>query len=455
MPALVLGNSRTEEMVGELAALTGLERQLGGCAALRSLWFTQSGDVVVLPYPPRDEYLTYVTDLTHTDPGSLTVLVPPPGVLGADLLTPDRTADPGFRKQAQAAVRERGVDRVLAVYKDVPIAQFAVAVGLALPGHAFAAQGGDAIVNSKAAFRALAAGAGVPIAQGLATTRKIEAQAAITELLAAGHSVMVKQEYQSGGFGNEILSPVAGVRLAGAPAAVVLPDSAAVADYLEQRWEGLTVGGSLKLIIEQYLPDCATVYAEYLICDEGPELSGTGEILMEPVAIGEIVPAQALTPASRTFLVESGLRLCRSLHAMGYRGYLSADAVLTPAGDIVFTETNGRISGSTHLHISIGARVLDAAHRGRRVLLQLSGWAVPSFAAAVERLRDADLAFDRETGVGVVLVSDLMPDGTLSYCVVAENLESARALDRRLTGLFDLAAQGSTVDAGDSDMSNR
>ena len=455
MPALVVSNSRTEEMVGELAALTSLERQLGGCAALRSLWFTQSGDVVVLPYPPRDEYLRYVTDLTRTDPGSLTVLVPPPGVLGADLLTPDRTADPGFRKQVQAAVRERDVDRVLAVYKDVPIAQLAVAAGLALPGHAFSAQGGDAIVNSKAAFRALAAGVGVPIARGLATTRKIEAQAVIMELLAAGHSVMVKQEFQGGGWGNEILSPVAGVRVAGAPREVVLHDAAAVADYLAKRWEGLTVGGRFKLIIEQYLTDCDTVYAEYLIGDEGPELSGTGEILMEPVAIGEIVPAQALTPASRTFLVESGLRLCRSLHAMGYRGYLSADAVLTPAGDIVFTETNGRISGSTHLHISIGARVLDAVHRGRRVLLQLSGWAVPSFAAAVERLRDADMAFDRETGLGVVLVSDLMPDGALSYCVVAEDLESARALNHRLTGLFDVATLGERSTRGDSNMSSR
>ncbi|MEO6501128.1 MAG: peptide ligase PGM1-related protein [Jatrophihabitantaceae bacterium] len=440
MPALIVANSRTEEMVGELAALTPLERQLGGSAALRSLWFAHSGDVVVLPYPPREEYLAYVTDLTRTDPGSLTVLVPPSGVLGGELLTPDRTADPGFRRHVHAAVQGQGVDRVLAVYKDVPIAQFAVAVGLTLPGHAFSAQGGDAIVNSKAAFRAIAAGAGVPIAQGLVTTRRMEAQAVITELLAAGHSVIVKQEFQGGGFGNEILSPVAGVRVAGAPREVVLPDAAAVADYVARRWEWLTVGGRRQLVIERYLTGCDTVYAEYLIADDGPELSGTGEILMEPVAVGEIVPAQALTPANSAFLVESGQRLCRSLHAMGYRGYLSADAVLTPEGDIVFTETNGRISGSSHLHISIGARVLDAAHRGRRVLLQLGGWATPSFAAAVERLRDAGLAFDRQTGLGVVLVSDLMPDGTLSYCAVAEDLESARTLNRQLVGLFDEAA---------------
>ncbi len=172
---------------------------------------------------------------------------------------------------------------------------------------------------------------------------------------------------------------------------------------------------------------------------------------MEPVAVGEIVPAQALTPAGRAVLVESGLRLCGSLHAMGYRGYLSADAVLTPAGEIVFTETNGRISGSTHLHISIGARVLDAAHRGRRVLLQRGGWAVPSFATAVERLKDADLAFDREAGLGVVLVSDLMPDGTLAYCVVAEDLESAQTLNRQLIRLFDVTspAQVARVDVGD------
>jgi hypothetical protein len=434
--ALIVGNSRTEEMAGELAALTPLERRVGGCSALRSLWFARSGDVVVLPYPPQDSYLAYVTGLTGTDPESLAVRIPPSGALGTDLLTPDRTADSDFREQLRAVVHERGVDQLMAVYKDVPMAQLAEAVGLRLPGHSFSAQGGDALINSKAAFRAVAAGAGVPIAQGLATTRRDEAEGMVNQLFAAGHTVIVKQEFRGGGIGNEILSPRPGVRVSGAPRAVVLPDAAAVADYFAQQWGWLTVDGRHRLVVERYLADCDTVYAEFFVGDDGPRLSGVGELLMEPVAVAQVIPAQALTPVTRATLLAAGQRMARAVHAMGYRGYLSTDAVLTPAGEIFITETNGRISGSTHLHIAIEDRVLDAAHRGRRVLLEHYGWAVPSFVDAVERLTDAGLGFDRHTGTGVLLTSVLMPDRSVTYCVIAEDLESARAIERRLRALF-------------------
>lgn len=436
MSTLIVANTRTEEMVGELASLTALGRQAGGSSALRMLWFARSGDVLVLPFRPRAEYLAYVTGLTGIDPGTLTVLIPPPGELGIELLTPDRTADRHFRRQVREAVRERGVDRVMAVYKDIAVTQFAAAIGLSVPGHAFSAQGGDALINSKAGFRALAAGTGTPIAPGLVTRRRTEAEQLVLELFAAGHSVMVKQEFHGGGLGNEILSPAAGIRVAGAPRAVVLPDASAVAGYFAMRWDWLTAGGRHRLVLEQYLTDCETVYAEYFIDDDGPRLSGTGDILMAPVAVGQIVPAQALTAATRSKLVESGLRLTTAVHAMGYRGYLSTDAVLTPTGEIFITETNGRLSGSTHLHAVLDERVLAPEFRGRRVLLERFGWTVPSFAAAVERLGSAGLDFAVETGVGVVLTSDLRPDRSVSFCVIAEDLESARTIERRLTVLL-------------------
>lgn len=423
-------------MVGELAALSPLEREAGGASALRMLWFAHDGDVLLLPRSPRPEYLDYVTGLTGTDPSSLTVLVPPAGELGSDLLTPDRTADPDFREQVCRAVRERGIRQVLAVFKDVAVAQLAEAAGLKLAGHSFSAQGGDAFVNSKAGFRAIAAGSGAPIAAGLATTQQWQATQAATELLAAGHSVIVKKEFQGGGQGNEVLSPAAGVRVAGTSNAVVLPDAAAVASYFTERWDWLTVGGRHRLVVEQYLLDCDTVYAEFLVGDEGPELSGVGELLMAPVAVGQVVPPQCLTPATRHALIEAGLRVARAMHAIGYRGYLSTDSVLTPSGEIVLTETNGRISGSTHLHVAIENRLLAGTNLADRVILERFDWMVPSFAAARAALVEAGLGFDRELDLGVVLTSDLSPDRTLSYCVVARDLAGAEAVAQRLPTLL-------------------
>src|SRR5262249_36957005 len=121
MISLIIGNSRTKDMVGDIALLTSDEREHAGYVALRVLWFAKAGDVVVLPRLPRAAYLAYVTGRTRIDPDSLTVLAPPPGIDGEDLLTPDRLSDPGFREHLQAIVQERRVGDVLAVYTDVTV----------------------------------------------------------------------------------------------------------------------------------------------------------------------------------------------------------------------------------------------------------------------------------------------------------------------------------------------
>lgn len=450
MASLIIGNSRTRDMVGEMALLTPGEREHAGYSALRVLWFAKAGDVVVLPWLPRPEYLAYIVGHTRTDIDALTILAPPPGSDGEDLLTAERMADTGFRERLRAAVRRCRVDDVLAVYADAAVVDLVDAVNLAgaLPGRPFAAARGVSLINSKAVFRALATGVGVAVAPGRVVAEPDEAVRAVGELLGDGHSAILKKEFQCGGLGNEIVSAASGVRPAGSNRVVVLSDDAAIANYVAERWGWLTVGGRDRLVVERYLPGCDTVYAEYLLGGEGLELSGTGQILMEPVAIGEIVPALAPTEAARAELVNEGARLGRCVHTMGYRGYLSTDAVLTPAGDIVFTETNGRMSGSTHLHTVIRERLLTAAQRPDRVLLERRGWTVPSFAAAEQWLTRNELGFDPATGTGVLLTSDRVPDGTVTYCIVAPDLAAATAVAGRLMSAplsLDVATTASRV----------
>jgi len=439
MTGLIVGNSRTAEMVGDLAALTPEQRRQGGYAAQRVLWFARDGDVVVLPWLPPEEYLGYVTTLTGTRVGSLALVVPPPGRLGGDILTPDRLADEGFRDDLHAVLRGRAVASVLAVYKDPSVVDLAQAVGAeaALPGYRFSAQGGDALVNSKAAFRAVAAGAAVATAEGVVVTRSSEAQDAITALLEGGHSVIVKQEFQGGGFGNEILSSTNGVAPAGAPRVVVLPERQSVARYLARRWDWLTGGQAQRLVVERYFPDSRTIYAEFVVTASGADLLGVGEILMDPVAVGEIVPPPSLASDVEGRLIAGGRQLCESFRVLGYRGNLSADAILTPAGDVLFTETNGRITGSTHLHTVVRDRIIGADYRKKRIIVERAGWPVLSFSAAVARLAAAGLGYDPVHRTGVMLTSDRMPDdGTLTYCVVAEDLESAQDQEHRVAALF-------------------
>lgn len=439
MATVIVGNSRTEEMVGDLTALTPTDLRVGGCVAQRLLWFARDGDVLVLPWLPSDDYLAYVTALTGTDRGTLTFVVPPPGRLGTDILTPDRLADESFRDQLRRVLRDRSVRHVFPVYTDLSVVELAHALGVeaALPGHRFSAQSGDALVNSKAVFRALAAGAGVATAPGTVVTGPEQALDAITGLLYRGHSAMVKQELHGGGFGNEILSPVDGVAPAGAQRVVVLPDRPAVAQYLAQRWDWLTGGRGNRLVVERFFPYSRTIYAEFLITDTGADLLGVGELLMEPVAVGAVFPAQSISPQAHDELVDGGLRLCESLRAVGYRGVVSADAILTPGGDVLFTETNCRLTGSTHVHMVLCGQVVDPGYRRRRVFVERAGWPVPSFAAAVDQLARSGLGYAPASRTGVVLTTDQVSgDGTVTYCVVAEDLDAARELERGLGGLF-------------------
>jgi hypothetical protein len=437
VPRLIIANSRTEEMVGDLTLLTEEERVAGGWAAQRMFWFAADGDVLVLPWVAEDRYVDYVLRMTGTDRSTLVLLVPPAGELGEKLLTPDRLADGKFRDRLREALAGKEIDRVLAVCDDPFVVDLAEAVGVgsALPGRGFSGQRGGALVNSKAAFRAVAAGAGVATAPGVIATRPEVAVSAIEAILGRGDSAMVKKEFAGGGLGNEILASDVTVRAAGAPGVVVLADSAAIRAYVAERWQWLTAGRD-RLVVEQYLTGATTVYAEFAVEHHASLLRGTGEMLMNTVAVGEIVPPQSITPEEHGELVEAGRRLCDAFRAMGYRGNISADAVRTADGRIAFTETNGRITGSTHLHAVVRDRVLHPRFHGARVLLELATWSVPSFGAAVRALAAAGLEFDRDSGTGVLLTGNYVEiDGKVMYCVVAEDAESARAVAESLAAL--------------------
>jgi hypothetical protein len=435
MTTLHIGNNRTTEMNGTMAGLEPAERLYARCAAQRFLWFARDGDVLVLPQVPQHAYLDYVTSLTGTDAASLRFVVPPPGYAGPDIITEDRLADRATRDAVREALAGRALDRVLAFYPDASVAALARSLGAAaaMPGHAFFAQGGSALANSKAAFRAIAAGVGIPVAAGTVAGSRQAARDAIGELLAAGHPVILKQEFHSASDGNEILSPAPGLEPFGAQRVVVAADDAAVEDYLERRWDWLTDGGLHLLVVERYFVGVRPVYAEFLVDERGIEYTGQGELLMAPTLDGIVIPAPGLSPDEVGALVDRSRRLCEALRAIGYRGTMSVDGFVTADGEILLTETNSRISGSTHLHDVIIPRVVGPAHAGRRTVIERGGWAVPSFGAAVERLADSGLAYDPRTRAGVILIGDFAQmNGTVRYSVVAEDIVAAREVEQKM-----------------------
>ncbi|MFF9179064.1 peptide ligase PGM1-related protein [Streptomyces sp. NPDC014793] len=431
MTRLLVGN----DFIEELDDADEDRRATARWYAKRTLFYARPGDVLVLPEHPDEAFLAYVTSLIGTDASTLRIVAPPEGLLSADVL---RSAE--LAAAVRTALADRTVDSVVMLHPDPAAVDLARALGAidAVPGHEFIGQGGGALVNSKAVFRALAAGCGAPVPEGAVCSDPGTAVRVISGLFARGWPVIIKHEYRQATKGNEILTPSdIWFTPCGAPRSVTLTDEAGIANHLEKHWARLTSCGRHRLVVERYVPDSDTVFAEYRITDAGVEVTGQGDLVYAPTPDKQIMPSQKLSHDQLRCLLHHSRRLSGQLHAMGYRGMVGHDAVLTPDGEILFTEFNCRTTGTTHLYSVIGERVVGADYPECRVILEHVGWRVPSLQAAVSRLAATGLAYDPVSRVGVVLSEDFDPaHGDVFFCAIAEDLDAATACEKRVLTLF-------------------
>ena len=433
MTRILVGNDFSEDV--------RTDRGWTGWWVQRLAWFAEDGDILVLPVAPQDDFLAYVTSLTGMRRETLQFVVPPDGVAGRGTLTPDRLAHPDFVDALRKAVGGGEVTDVLALWPDAAVARLVRVLGVTavMPGYGFIEQAGGVLVNSKSMFRAIAGGVGVPMPPGAVCTSRDVAEQAILDLLDGGEPVVVKHDFLSGGRGNEILSTTGNVRPVGARRTVIVSGRADVRSYLDERWDWLTSSGRGRPVVERYFRDSSAFFAEFVITRDGVELGGTGELLSAPYAVGQIMPAAGLEPEVFGDLVDGARRLAEALHAMGYRGVLGPDAIVTPDREVMFTEYNGRVTGSTHIYGKIGKEVVGPGYGKDRVILERvwpEGWSVSSFADAQARLSAARLAYDPSSRTGVVLTNAFDNNNGVMYCVVAEDLDAAWACDRDLKPLF-------------------
>ena len=433
MTKLLIGNDFIDEIRSDDAST--------GWWVQRIAWFAEHGDVLVLGEPPDWDFLRYVGRMLRVEPRSWTVVVVQdylPGtaeVSGETLLHPDVVA------ALRTAVERAGVDRMVPVWPDPAVGVLAEILGLehALPGYGFIRQSGGRYGSSKALFRAAAAGCGVPIAPGAICTTRTDMIREARRLLEQYGVVMFKHELIQAGRGNEIVSLGKRVQPIGAPRVVELSHGSEVDAYVAQRWDWLSSGGRARSIVERYYPGSTTLIAEFECTDEGVRFDCDGELLLAPLMAGQVLPAQDLEDSVRADLFDGADRLAHALQALGYRGTVSPDAIVNDHREVIFTEWNARITGSTHLHAGIGRRVVgDAFGKDRLVMERLwpSGWSVTSFSDASQRLESSGLAYDDRSREGVVLNTAFDGRGGLIYSVVAEDVDRSYDLDRSLKNVF-------------------
>lgn len=443
MGKLIISNQRTEEMVGDLDLLDPKYRDYIGNQAMRIAWCLQAGDILVLPVEPPAGFLKYVTSNLGIDERSIQVLVPQAGSFGRGMLSRDRLLNSTFLQQLRAAVELTEIDTVMPFHFDSTITALVQEIDLtdSVPGFAFFDQRGSELVNSKSTFRAIAQGTAAALPDGRVETDQATAFKYIWSKISQGESVILKQDYHVAGFGNEVISPDPKVFPLGAKQMHVVNSREGLKDLLDNRWSWFTEEGRHKVVIEHYTPESAPIYAEYVVHDYGVDLTGHGEMRMMPVINGLIVPAPSRDLPGFDDFLKGGRNICETLRAMGYRGIVSVDAIVTPDKSILINEFNCRVGGSTHIH-TLGQQVVGEDYFDTTVLMELRRCEFPPFESFLRLLESEELSYQRGgSGIVVTVADDSGHGESGEYCIIAKNMDEAEQIEKRLAGILQSVDQ--------------
>lgn len=422
--------------------------------AQRVLWFVREGDLIILSAAVDEAFVDHVTSHLGVDVHTLRFLVCPPGRFEGKLFDPLSLTDPVFVETVKQVSPD--VSEILALWPSPQVARFASALGVScsFAGADFFSQAGDALANSKANFRAFASALKLPIPDGGVCRTPGEAASLIKDLLERSRAVVMKQAQNSAGAGNQIicLSRDAAHGTAGMKYSFdLMGDVGRLAPFIEQRWEWASCGGTYPVTVEEFIPNARTVYAEFMSNDDSVRHLACGWLTYEDGSlVREAAPLRWLPQHTLARLVSEGQRLAELFRAIGYRGYLSADAIVDGSSDIWFTEMNARIGGSPHIYQGIGERVARVWLAPYRTVTQYAfspEWGVTGSAAFLEALAATGTTYDRESRAGVLLATPVVgssPTPPFFLCVVHADDEDPQGVYRKLNNHFSARRTKST-----------
>ncbi|KIH97623.1 hypothetical protein LP52_18110 [Streptomonospora alba] len=420
----------------------------------RIVWFARDGDLIVLPDHPDSRFVAYATALTGVDSTTLRFHSPPGGRYGRASLDPLSLTAPAFVAAVAADLGD--VEEVFALWPSAQVTRLAEALGVAdrFPGAKFFAQGGGEVANNKATFRALAAGAGAATPAGAVCRSQAEAAAATHALLKTTTAVVVKQAHNGAGVGNQVVTedPAVATGHAGARHHHQLPPGAgAVEAYWEQHWAWASAADRFPVVVEEFRPGATSVYAEFYAGDDGVRPTEAGALYYAQGRLShQIVP---LRSEHRQRLVGAAAPLAQAYQRLGYRGPLSADALLEDGGGILFTEVNAQVSGSLHIYQVIAHAIVQADTPPQRLVVEHHvppRWNVSGFEEFLQALDELDVAYDPRTRTGVIVsmpVIALEPGAArfvfcIAYATEAHRRHVYALLDERFTTPSASAATG-------------
>jgi hypothetical protein len=395
----------------------------------RILWFAREGDLIILMSPPDKIFLDHVATLTGVDTSRLHFHIVPTKHGCSGMFDSLSLSEETFLKTISKNLNN--VSEIIALWPSAQVARFTQKLGLSAywSGFDFFAQNGGVISNSKANFRAFGAAFGIPIPQGAVCYTPNEAVVATNHFLETADALILKMEHCEGGQGNRVVLRNKSQKKAAIKADHLLqPKPDAVREFWEKQWDWASDNGRFAVIIEEFVPHNRSVYAEFFCSDTDAVLGETGCLIYEKRTLTkEEVPLRDLEDDTKVQLVKHGRTLAQFYRQLGYRGYLSVDAVVTPKRKVIFTEVNARFTSSTHLYEVIAHKIVNVNREPDRTIMQYTSpitWSVPNLKMFLNTVNDLGFAYNTDTRQGVIAAMPVIESETGSqviFCVVSKD----------------------------------
>jgi Pre ATP-grasp domain/PGM1 C-terminal domain len=445
MPKLLLANPNSRAMTARPEDIPADVRPFYDVIGDRLLWTLEDGDIAVIPGPVNHAFLAYLSDLLG--------LAGPPTVLSLRDF-PGQTWYPGERSELLALLHTLIADsghppadwRVECYLHDRDVAGWERSLGLAPAAAGQFAQSTADLANSKVVFRSLTTACGVPIPEGRVADRGDELVDTVVDLLGRTGSVIVKQDQNSGGDGNVLISTDPTVERFGAyhavrPAAVDAAEVRAALAPLGLAERPELPGGTApaRHVVEVYHPACRTLSSEVYVPPSGaPVLVNYGDMRMEPQWKGYVFPPQDLPTSLHAQLGAHSQQIAILAGQIGYHGLVNIDLIVDPAGRLLFTEFNGRAGGATNLDV-MARRLLGPDYLDRYVLASHNGLPAPSLPALLAELDGHGLRYQRGgEPCGVVVATDnTAATGTIEYLVIGRDWDETRLIEAQLDKVLE------------------
>lgn len=438
-PQIVVANVDNENMMADPSGLTPEFCSGSALIAQRMLWFAEPGDIVLLPSPPSAPMMRYLAGWKHCDAEDIRTLSPEPGNHGPLPLGAQNLLDPRFIRQVRALMGSRENWIVAPYLCDRSIV--ALSQELDLPDSAlltpFAQEGGCEMLNDKRAFRGLAAGRGIPLAAGEIIASRDELERAVMRLIGKTNAVIIKQDRHSGAEGNLILSRQRNVCAEGALEVVFAAEDASIRKATAGIWERLAYHERAALIVEAYYPSSISLYAEFGVDPRrrAVELLNWGEQRMEPVFTGFVIPP-TLPAFQGARFVSGATELARVACDLGMAGRLSVDGIITPEGELIFNEINGRIGGCSQVH-HIAELLLGPGYGDNTVIATHHKVPAPLIDEVIDIAKEQGLHFDHAERRGIVVMAeDTKQLGVLDFLAIAPRKDEALSIEGRFESLI-------------------